>query len=182
MAIVYITNPTRMDFELQYRIPEMGQARRAMIFAGTQQRLPDNFSPSGLDMVIEQIERYGGVPHSDINAIVYPTSMVYRVEKPIDADTGTAAHIKDEDVRIERSVEMTEKTGEVLYGHMQSAGAQAGIDPKNLHKTSMEIEETSDSPGGVDGISTKIVVDRSARTPKGMEREGGKPVRRNKSS
>ena len=155
MSQVFVGNPTLLHREFHYRIPETKTLRVLRIPAGGQARMPEDLEGDALNSVIEQLERFGGVPQDDIRAIVMPKAFVYRVApSPIKADVLEEGLERDEMARQELSGDKLEAAGFSAFQNAQTTAPNG----KKVVETSIEIVEVNDRGRVKDGVNAEFVV------------------------
>jgi hypothetical protein len=105
---ILVANPSYQLVRFEYRVPEHARSFRAAIYPGSQVRLaPGDFSEAQKDSVVEQLERYGAVPDSEVRGIkiVVPgtspvrRTLVFSIQTPIKSDKIDEAREADETIR-----------------------------------------------------------------------------------
>ena len=166
MSQVFVGNPTLLHREFHYRIPQTKTLRVLRIPAGGQAKMPENLEGDDLRSVIEQLERYGGVPQNDIRAIVLPKAFVYRVDpSPIKAEALEEGLERDEMARQELSGDKLEEAGLSAFKMAQQLAPGSKI-----VETSMEIVEVTDRGKVKDGVNAEFVVSTKPSRRAGRKR------------
>ena len=110
---ILVANPSYQKVRFQYRVPGHGTSEkpkvfRAEIFAGSQVRLaPGDFTEVQKAAVIEQLERFGAVPDSEVRSmsILVPgsspvrKSMIFSIQAPIKSNKMDEGREADEKIR-----------------------------------------------------------------------------------
>jgi hypothetical protein len=105
---ILVANVSYQLVRFQYKVPNHTKPFRANILPGNQVKLaPGDFTESQKNYVVQQLERYGGVPDSEVRGLsiiipgVAPTrrSLVFSIQAPIKSDKIDEAREADEIVR-----------------------------------------------------------------------------------
>ena len=153
MAKVFIANGTYQHQVFEYRIPEQTTIRRLTIPAKQQRELAEDLDGTALQYVVSQLEGRGGVPVSDINAIVGAYSLVYMIARPFTTERLDEVAAKDIEVRQEIAGDQAEKTSLALFNGIGAAA------PDKINSTTLEVTQMQDTSeeakeGGVDYEAT----------------------------
>ena len=146
--------------------------RRLEVPAGRQQKFPEDFSDGQqLDSLIKQLERFGAVPASDLNAIEKPRALVYAIDrKPIPVGKIDEARERDEAARQEVSAKQTENAGLALLATDAARGNQDAVKSTSLEVTQLNDQSEDAQKGGVD---VEVGVSHSAGKKQTGKRRGG---------
>ncbi|HUW79730.1 MAG TPA: hypothetical protein VMV54_02400 [Acidocella sp.] len=156
---VFIANGTMHNKVFMYRVVEGQQIRQITIPSKRQVKFPEDFSGPGLEYLIKQLERAGGVPQNDLNSITSAYAMVYSVSKdPIVSDKIDQSVNLDKTVRQAIAGDMTEAAGLVSFATL------AGPNPDALKATGLEVVQLGDQGDDTvrDGVSFEANVSREA--------------------
>jgi hypothetical protein len=169
---ILVANSGIQRVRFQYRVPEHEKPFRVDIHAGSQVRLaPGNFNDTQKAAVVEQLERYGGVPASEVRGLsviipgrAFRKPLVFSLETPIKSDKIDEAREADESIRQAISDREAEAAG--------CATIPPNIKPEIAHVlrqtqqvSSMHIEQIQDlenERGQKGGINKTITVSKSA--------------------
>jgi hypothetical protein len=138
-----------------------------LIPPGRQVQLPIDFNETQLRSVVEQLERYGARPVSDIAHLETAKGLVYSTSKKISSDQIDAAREADEKIRQDVADQQVENAGVALLGGSVAAD--------HMQESTLEVRELAatdrETPvkGGVD---TKITVSRKGSAGR-IERKRG---------
>jgi hypothetical protein len=181
---IYVANATLQHRQLSYRRKEdmrpEAQPRVLEIPAAGQAKFPGDYDNEGVRFLIKQIERSGGVPYDDLDAITRPHTLVYRVEKVVESDTISEAVEQDTEARTEIAATQMENAGFAAFNAAQNMLKTNGVDPQSLRETSLEITEVTDVTTVEDGVSMEVTASTKPGTPTQVTRT--EPRRRRRRS
>jgi hypothetical protein len=179
---IYVANATLQHRQLSYRRREDmrpdAQPRTLEIPAAGQAKFPGEYDNEGVKWIITQLERSGGVPHDDLEAIKRPHTLVYRVQKVIESDTISEAVEADIDARTDIAADQMEKAGAAAFNAAQSVLRTNGKDPESLKEASLTIEEVTDVTTVEGGVNMEITASTKPGTPTKIARTERRPPRR----
>lgn len=151
---IYVANATLQNRQLSYRRREdmrpEAQPRVLEIPAAGQAQFPGDYDNEGVKWIIQQIERSGGVPHNDLEAIKRPHTLVYRVQTVVESDTISEAVEQDMNARTDVAAEQMENAGLAAYTIAERAGP--------VRETTLEITEVTDVKTVDGGVNMEITV------------------------
>jgi hypothetical protein len=166
---IFVSNATLQHRQLSYRrrqdMRPDAQPRVLEIPAAGQAKFPDDYDSEGVKWLIQQIERSGGVPHDDLDAIKRPHTLVYRVERAMDSDTIGEAVEKDIDARTDVAATQMETAGFAAFAVAQQTLRTNGRNPDSLQETTLTIEEVTDVTTVEDGVSMEVTASTKPGTP-----------------
>jgi hypothetical protein len=92
---LYIANTTKQNWNHHFRVPEMKRPYFVQIPSGAQVQIERKFGPIAEDMIIEQLQKYGGRNANEVSGKLeaFP-GIFYRQAKPIGEDEIVAGHDK----------------------------------------------------------------------------------------
>ena len=179
---IFVANATLQHRQLSYRRREdmrpEAQPRVLEIPAGGQAKFPGDYDNEGVAWLIQQIHRSGGVPHDDLEAIKRPHTLVYRVQRVVEADTVNEAFNADIEARTDIAATEMEKAGLASFATAQGVLRQNGRDPDALRETTLTIEETTDVTTVEGGVSAEYTASTKPGTPTRVTRTERAPRRR----
>ena len=168
MSQVFVGNPTLLHREFQYRVPGHKTIRTVKIPAGGQEQLPDDLSGTDLAYVVAQLERYGGVPASDLGSIVLPKSFIFDVRaNPIPVEKIEEGLERDEMARQEVSGQVLEDAGLGAFKLAEDLSKKERLKPI---ETSIEIVEMTDKGKVKDGVNVEFVTSKKPGRRAGRKR------------
>lgn len=181
---ILVANPSYQTYRPEYRVPELydrdprsgelfPKLFRAEIKPGQQVRLaPGNFSEEQKNAIIEQLERYGAVPKSEVRsmAIIAPGGLpirrplVYSVEVPIKSDQIDEAREADEVIRQAIADREVEAAGSTVIPPNMSPELQHAL-KQTMQESTLHVEQIQDlenerSQRG--GVNKTITVSKKA--------------------
>ena len=81
---ILVANSSYQKIRFQYQVPGHPKNFRVDIHAGSQVRLaPGDFSEAQKAYIIKQLERYGGVPASEVHSLSIITPGVSPIRRPL---------------------------------------------------------------------------------------------------
>lgn len=169
---ILVANPSFQRVRFQYRVPEYPKPFRVDISPGSQITLePGNFSEEQKTSIVGQLERFGGVPNSEVRTLsiirpgsIYRKPLVFSIQTPIKSDKIDEAREADETIRQAISDREAEAAG--------CATIPPNIKPELQHmlaqtqqESSMHIEQIKDletERGQKGGVNKTITVSKKA--------------------
>jgi len=165
MSQVNIANPTLLNREFHYRMPQDGPGRQRFssntrvvrIPAGGQVKMTEDLSGADLQSIVDQLQAAGAVPQSEVQSITLTKSLIFDVSKtPIKVDNIEEGLERDEAARQEVAAQKMEEAGlgafKTTQDMMNSTGARG-----RLTETSVEIVEVTDRGPVKDGVNVEFV-------------------------
>jgi hypothetical protein len=167
MAHLLVANGTHQNIDFHYRVPEHTKIFSTVIPAGRQVELPVDLNTVQAQKVVEQLERYGARPASDIDSIDSPRGLIYTVGKVIKSDQIDAAREQDVDIRQKIADEQVENAGVAT----PALNGETGAHLKESTLEVRELEPTTTERAVRGGVDTKVTV--STRASGGRQRNRG---------
>jgi hypothetical protein len=146
------------------------QPRILEIPAGGEVRFPGDYDSEGTKWIIQQLERSGGIPFNDLNAIKRPHTLIYRVHDIIESDTISEALELDMNARTDIAAEQMESAGFAAFNAAQTALRMSGRDPETLKETTLTIEEVTDGATVENGVNMEVTASTKPGTPTKLTR------------
>lgn len=166
---IYVANATMQHRQLSYRRREdmrpEAQPRVLEIPAAGQAVFPGEYDNEGVKWLITQLERSGGVPGDDLEAIKRPHTLVYSIKDVIDRDTIEEAFNNDMEARTDVAATQMENAGLAAFGAAQIALRNNGKDPESLKETTLSIEEVTDVRTVEGGVNAEYTASTKNGTP-----------------
>jgi hypothetical protein len=162
-----VGNPTLQTVQFHYRVPEVERALIAEIPPGSQVHLmPMDLSEAQIKAVIPQLERYGGVPESDVVNLKTAHSLIFSVRKPITENQLNTAREKDEQIRQKISDQETENAGVATIPSVLPQAIQQRMQQTQQNST-LHVEQISNLEGEhpqtiKGGVNTTVTVSKKA--------------------
>jgi hypothetical protein len=166
---IFVANATLQHRDFSYRRREdmrpEAAPRTLEIPAAGQVKFPGEYDLEGVKWIITQLERSGGIPHDDLEAIKRPHTLVYRVQKVIESDTISEAVEADIDARTDLAATQMENAGLAAFASAQTTLRSHGKDPDSLKETTLTIEETTDVTTVEGGVNAEYTASTKPGTP-----------------
>jgi hypothetical protein len=160
-----VGNPTLQTVHFHYRVPEVERPLIAEIPPGSQvQFFPHDMSEMQIKEIIPQLERYGGVPESDVVNMKTARSLVFSVRRPITENQMNTAREKDEQIRQKISDQETENAGVATIPSVLPPGIQEMM-RKQQQTSSLHVEQIENLDGEravKGGVNTTVTVSKKA--------------------
>ncbi len=160
-----VGNPTLQTVHFHYRVPEVERPLVVVIPPGSQAHLtPMDLSEAQIQAIIPQIERYGGVPESDIVSLKTAHSLVFSVRKPITENQLNAAREKDQEIRQKISDQETENAGVATIPSVLPPNIQETM-RKQQQTSTLHVEQIENLDGERavrGGVNTTVTVSKKA--------------------
>jgi hypothetical protein len=160
-----VGNPTLQTVHFHYRVPEVERALIAEIPPGSQVHLmPMDLNEAQIRAIVPQLERYGGVPESDIVNLKTAHSLVFSVRKPITENQLNTAREKDEQIRQKISDQETENAGVATIPSVLPPAVQDTM-RKQQQSSSLHVQQIENLEGEravKGGVNTTVTVSKKA--------------------
>jgi hypothetical protein len=162
---ILLANPSHQHTLFNYRVPEHEKPFVADIRAGHQVVLmPRDMNDMQVKKVVEQMERYGFVPESDVRSILNPRSLVFSLRKPVSSDKIDEARERNETLRQEIADQEIENAGVSTVPPGLPRDLQDAV--RHGQQTSTlevrQIENLESERGVKNGVDTTITVSKKA--------------------
>lgn len=167
MPQLLVANGTHQYHDFQYRVPEYEKVFSTLIRPGSQVRLPSDSNPLDFNdyqihAVVEQLQRYGAVPESDVQSLSSPHGLVFSIRRPVTSDKIDEARERDEAIRQGIADEQILNAG-------QAVGAIASMEGQG--ESTLEVRQLETNAGNADpgnamtakgGVDIKVTVSPKA--------------------
>jgi hypothetical protein len=164
---LFIANMTTKRHDFIFRVPGSTRIHHQMIESGAQVQVHKEELSSVLQGIVQQHERYGLKPASEVLQRKGYTGLCYSFDQPVAIDTFMVAQEKNDTALNEQGVERRQHEAASIHDRLNApeAGSLASVE--------LEVVEVPKTLGGDVGVNETIAVgDPSRTTPQNQGRRG----------
>lgn len=163
---IVVGNPSYQNVHFHYAVPEFERPFVAKIGPGKQEKLlPLDMTEDQAKSVVIQIERYGGVPESDINSLTTARGLIFSVRRPMTENQMDQAREKDEENRQKVSDKETENAGVATVPTVLPPAIQEAM-RKTQQNSTLHVEQVEHLEGEQGGRAVKGGVNMTVKVSK----------------
>lgn len=153
MTQLYVANVSLQHQHLHYRVPEGHKTLVTEIPPGHQKRVHHEDSEHVIDAIVKHLSTFGVLSVKEAQKTNKPFSMVYSVDKVIDAETIVALHAKAKDIRGHEQFERLKHQSAAVADSVARQGQELGV---KLTATETEIRQVGGGAEGAEKMDTTI--------------------------
>lgn len=128
MSKLYVYNCSQQIQEVHYTLPEVRGYRKYTIEMGRQTALNGELHGPELDVVIQQLERYGATEAGKIRDVKHYSGLIYSVDKPVNIDQIKHGTAHNKQVLVEEGKKIREQAAMAVNQDLEnSTGAAPGV-------------------------------------------------------
>jgi hypothetical protein len=155
---LFIANMTQQQHDFIYRVPGSPRIHRQHIPAGGQVQVHQNDLSAVLEGIVQQHERYGLKPASEVLQRRGFTGLCYSYDTPINVDTFMVAQQQNDTALTDQGLDRRQNEAAAIHERM--GAPEAG----ELQRLELEVVEVPKQLGGDVNLNETIAVGDPSRT------------------